>query len=81
MPSQDSSRSAELLLLGEIRGIVASLQEGQRANTVAISTIDGRLRTVEQKAAVAGALSGGVVSIGMALVVDMLRHVPKLFGG
>lgn len=36
--------------------------------------IDARLRTVEQRAAVAGALGGSAVSIGIALAIEGVKH-------
>lgn len=86
----------ELLLLGEIRGIVQSLRDGQELHGRRLSEvenrfnarldtletkvgarldgIDGRLRRVEQKAALAGAVSGGVVAVGTALIVERIKH-------
>ena len=76
----DANRSQELLLLGEIKGIVQGLKEGQDLQTRRIDTMqgsiekmDGRLRVVEQKAAVVGAVSGGAMSVGVALIIEGLK--------
>lgn len=77
----DNTRSQELLLLGEIKGIVQGLKEGQDLQTRRMDTMqesidkmDGRLRVVEQKAAVVGAVSGGAMSVGMALIIEGLKQ-------
>lgn len=73
----DNTRSQELLLLGEIKGIVQGLKDGQDLQTKridamqgTIENMDGRLRNVEQKSAVIGAVSGGAMSIGIALIIE-----------
>lgn len=91
-PPNTPDRSAELMLLGQIHGIVQGLREGQqrqddrmlqieqrieggnKALGERMDGIDGRLRTVEQKAAVNGAISGGAMGIGMALIVEGLKQ-------
>ena len=72
---------ATLILLGEIKGIVNGLRDGQAAHQAAlgalsarIDAIDGRLRVVEQKAALTGAVSGGIMGIGVALIAEGLKH-------
>ncbi|CAN5438458.1 hypothetical protein BH10PSE18_BH10PSE18_18940 [soil metagenome] len=84
-------RTQELLLLGEIRGLVQGLKDGQDRTNHRIDemsnridtrfgniedrmgSMDDRLRTVEQKAAVAGALSGGAMAIGTALIIEGIK--------
>lgn len=39
-----------------------------------VSGIDSRLRSVEQKAAVIGAASGGAMALGTALIVEGLKY-------
>ena len=43
--------------------------------------LDDRLREVEKKAAVAGAVSGGAVAVGTALVVEGIRQFMRGGGG
>lgn len=81
MDEQQQMRTQELLLLGEIKGLVQSLKEGQdeqnkRFDRVdqRLDKMDGRLRVVEQKAAIAGAVSGGAMAIGTALIVEGIKH-------
>jgi hypothetical protein len=80
-----SERTQELLLLGQIHGIVQSLKDGQDAQARRIEAfekkvderfdgMDARLRLVEQKAAVVGAASGGAMAIGTALIIEGLKH-------
>ena len=75
----------ELMLLGKIDGkldgITAHLtRQDQRIDTLdkrmdeRHDAIDKRLRVVEQKAAVAGAISGSAVSIGIALAIEGVKQ-------
>lgn len=84
-PSErDRDRTQELLLLGQIHGMVQSLQKGMDVMNTRIDNlservderldgIDNRLRQVEQKAAAAGAVSGGAMAVGTALVIEGLK--------
>lgn len=63
-----------LVLLGEIKGKVDGLASADEQHSEILRSIDSRLRTVEQKAAVNGAVSGGVVSVGMALIIEAARQ-------
>lgn len=99
----ETNRTQELILLGEIKGIVQGLKDGQdqqskridgldstvnkridgledtintRVDGVqsAVKDMDTRLRTVEQKSAVIGAVSGGAMSIGVALIIEGMKQ-------
>ena len=82
---RDRDRTQELLLLGQIHGLVQALKDGQgvtngridelskRVDT-RLDSIDSRLRKVEQKAAVAGAVSGGAMAVGTALIIEGVKH-------
>lgn len=67
-----------LLLLGKIDGRVEGILEHQQAQLVLLQGLDSRLRQQEVKVAkigaFSGALSGSVVSIGIALVVEGLKN-------
>lgn len=63
----------ELLLLGEIKGIVQGLKETVELQNNRFDQLDERLRAVEQKAAVTGALSGGAMGIGVALIAESIK--------
>lgn len=76
-----AGRTQELLMLGEIKGLVQGLKDGQVLQNQRMDTfdrrfdsIDGRLRTVERKAAVAGALSGSAVAVGTALIIEGIKQ-------
>lgn len=71
----------ELLLLGEISGKLDGVIGQQKVQGVQIGSIDQRLRTVEQKAAVTGAISGGAMSIGIALVIEGMKQWLASRGG
>lgn len=73
-------RTPELLLLGQIHGLVQALKDGQELQdrrmdglSARLDAIDARLRMVEQKAAVAGALSGGAMAVGTALIIEGIK--------
>lgn len=75
-----------LLLLGEIKGQLSQVIENQKTNDEKLNTrldkiderfdnFDTRLRTVEQRAAVSGAVAGGLMSVGIALAIEKLKTV------
>lgn len=59
-----------ILLLGEIKGKLDQVIQGQAEQNTQLSGIDRRLRKVETKSALTGALAGGVVSVGVALMIE-----------
>ncbi len=61
-----------LLLLGEIKGRLDHIQSDQEVLIQKIDAMDGRLRKVETRSALNGAVSGGVVAVGLALIKNML---------
>lgn len=68
-------------MLGEIKGIVEGLRDGQDAQAKRFDKLDGRidgldsrLRNVEVRSASYGAVSGGVMGIGMALLIEGLKE-------
>lgn len=60
----------ELLLLGKIDGKIDGISKHLSQQDTRLDGIEARLRTVEQKAAVTGAISGGAISIGIALIIE-----------
>ncbi len=75
----------ELMLLGKMDGKLDSItahlnRQDQRIDALdqrmeeRHNAIDKRLRVVEQKAAVAGAVSGSAVSIGIALAIEGVKQ-------
>jgi len=73
-----------ILLLGEIKGQLTQVIANQQSNDIKTTErfdkiddrfngFDARLRTVEQKAAVSGALAGGIASIAVALIVEKFK--------
>ena len=79
-------------MLGQIHGLVQSIREGQELQNRRMDRmeermeehykgLDDRLREVEKKAAVAGAVSGGAVAVGTALVVEGIRQFMRGGGG
>lgn len=62
-----------MLMLGEIRGEL----KGMNKKLNSIDGIDERLRQTEQNAAKNGAYSGGLISIGISVLVEGIRHAFK----
>lgn len=58
------------LLLGEIKGKLDLVIANQDAQGTKLDGLDTRLRKVETRAALNGALSGGLVSVGVALMIE-----------
>lgn len=69
----------ESRLLGEIKGKLDLVIDGQAEQRATFETkldgLDERLRKVENKAALNGAISGGIISIGMAIAIEKLKAV------
>ncbi|WP_293222287.1 hypothetical protein [Ottowia sp.] len=87
----NDERRQELLLLGQIHGMVQSLKDGQDQQNRRMDRmeqrmekhytgLDSRLREVEKKAAVAGAVSGGAVAVGTALIVEGVKQFMRGHG-
>lgn len=64
----------ELLLLGRMDGKLDGIVEHLNRQDERLDKIDERLRTVEQKAAVIGAMSGGAMSLGVALIAEGIKQ-------
>ncbi|SOD42316.1 hypothetical protein [Nitrosovibrio sp. Nv4] len=71
--SDDQSRS-----LGRIEGKLDMLIAQHADTNTRLGKMDGRLRDVEMKAATNGAVTGGLVSVGVALVIEVSKHVTGL---
>lgn len=59
-----------ILLLGEIKGKLDQVIESQGETKTMISNMDTRLRKVETRSAITGGLAGGIVSVGIALLIE-----------
>ncbi len=71
----------ELLLLGEISGKLDGVSKQLTSQEQRLDEIDARMRAVEQKAAVTGAVSGGAMSVGVTLLVEGMRQWLQGGGG
>lgn len=56
-------------LLGEMNGTLKAIAATQQEHTAKMNSMDGRLRTVEQRSVLAASISALVVSLGL----DLLR--------
>ncbi len=54
-------------LLGEIKGTLDMVRETQKTHGTKLDSMDGRLRSVENKATLAGGLSGLLMAVGVNL--------------
>lgn len=70
----------QLYLLGQIHAMVQSLKDGQEVTNSRLDKMDERLRTVEQGSAAVGAVSGGAMAIGVALIVEGMNQWVKRGG-
>lgn len=70
----------QLYLLGQIHSMVESLKHGQDLTNQRLDKMDDRLRSVEQRSAAVGAVSGGAMAIGVALIVEGMKQWLKRGG-
>ena len=63
------------LILGEIRGELKGIHQAQSKQHAKLESIDGRLRTVESKAARNGLVMGATAGVGVALLVETIKSV------
>ncbi len=68
-------------MLGEMSAGIASIKEGQAAQTEMLGSIDQRLRAVESRSARNGLIAGGVMSVGVLLIKEGVKEALKKFGG
>lgn len=59
-----------ILLLGEIKGKLDRVLENQGETNERLGGLDSRLRKVETRSAITGAVAGGIVSVGVALMIE-----------
>ncbi len=62
------------LLLGEIKGKLDLVISNQDTQGAKLDGLDSRLRKVETKAAGYGAVAGGMVAVGVALLIEKGKH-------
>lgn len=62
-------------LLGEIKGKLDLVILNQGEANKKLDVMDGRLRRVETRSAITGAASGGLVSVGIALMIEKGKHI------
>ncbi|MBX9268765.1 hypothetical protein ACPRNU_01950 [Chromobacterium vaccinii] len=60
--------------LGRIEGKLDMIVASQSVQNERLDAMDGRLRHVEQQAARAGAISGGIVAVGTAIAVELVKR-------
>lgn len=71
---QDRNMSEQIAReLGEISATLKSIKEGQERQQKTLDTMDGRLRKVEVKSAINGAVSGGVMAVVIGIIKDTFK--------
>jgi hypothetical protein len=77
------ARSEELILLGTISGKLDGVTTHLGRQDAKMDALDGRLRSVEQKAAILGGVSGGVMAVGTSLIIEGLKawYATRIGGG
>jgi len=73
-------RDEHTLLLGEIKGKIDLVIDGQAAVKRDINGMDARLRKVERKAAINGGIAGGVIGIGVAIAIEKIKLITGMGG-
>lgn len=61
------------LVLGRIEGTLTQVLTNQKEHGDTLRDMDSRLRTVETKAAMNGAVGGGVMGLGMAVIIELIK--------
>lgn len=69
-----------MYMLGEIKGQLNGVQRSVDAQGATIASVDKRLRKVEKSAAVHGAVGGGLVGFGVALISESVKAAFKSQG-
>lgn len=64
--------------LGRIEGRLDGIEDWQKEKGAKIDSIDQRTNKLEIKAALNGAVSGGVVSVGIALITAGIKEAFKV---
>lgn len=59
--------------LGEISATLKSIQKTQGDQAASLKSMDTRMRNVETKGAVTGAITGGVMAVAVALIKDTFK--------
>jgi len=59
--------------LGEIKGLLHGISKNVSDLSDKVDGMDGRLRNVEKKAAINGAISGGIISASFAGVIAAVK--------
>lgn len=59
--------------LGSIQATLDHIKATQDAHTAKLNRIDDRVRKVETKSALNGAVTGGIVAIAVAFIKDTLK--------
>jgi hypothetical protein len=67
---ENSTDPQHLVLLGQIKGTQDAHSDLLQAQGNLLQSIDARLRNTEQATTKAAAVSGGVVAVGMALLIE-----------
>ncbi|WP_282093052.1 hypothetical protein [Epibacterium ulvae] len=59
--------------LGEISATLKHMKEVQEKQGETLATVDSRLRKVETRSAINGAITGGVMAVAVTLIKDKFK--------
>lgn len=59
--------------LGEISATLRSIKETQGKHSASLAGLDTRMRSVETRSALSGAVTGGVMAVAVALIKDTFK--------
>lgn len=66
-------RDEHTLLLGEIKGKLDALYDKVEGVDGKLDAVSGRVGRLETRAAVHGAVAGGFMSVGIALIIEKVK--------
>lgn len=58
---------------GAVAAKLEAIKENQDRHEGKLDHIDGRLRSIETKSALTGGVAGGVMSVGIAMIMEFLK--------
>lgn len=75
-----ADQSEVMYMLGEIKGQLEGVKKSVDTTSKSVVSMDKRLRTVERSAATYGAVGGGLVGIGIAIISESVKAAFKTHG-
>jgi len=70
-----------MFMLGEIKGQLEGMNSSIKETKTAVEKMDTRVRKVETRAAINGAVTGGTFGLGISLITMSVKEMWKSTGG